>query len=94
MSWEQGYLWGSDVAPLIGCLGDGRRFEVIILSDLLFNHREHPAMLKSCKDSLAPGGSVYVIFSSHRPWLAEKDKVFWFLFLFLVFGFVFGFGFV
>jgi len=48
---------------------------VIILSDLLFNHREHPTMLQTCKSSLAPGGQVFVIFSSHRPWLAEKDKV-------------------
>jgi len=48
---------------------------MIILSDLIFNHSQHTAMLRSCQEALAPGGSVYVIFSSHRPWLAEKDKV-------------------
>ncbi|KAG9395163.1 Nicotinamide N-methyltransferase-like [Carpediemonas membranifera] len=67
-----GFAWGSDTAPL---LADGL-FDVIILSDLLFNHSQHGALLRTCRECLAPGGVVRVAFSSHRPWLQHKDLAF------------------
>lgn len=46
----EGYLWGSDPAKLIAHLpenqqGDG--FDLLLLSDLIFNHQAHPALLQS-----------------------------------------------
>jgi len=52
-------------------------FDTIILSDLLFNHSQHRAMLKTCKETLKPKtGRVFVFFTHHRPWLADADNKF------------------
>ncbi len=68
----EGYLWGSDPSGVV----DKGRYDIVILSDLLFNHSQHEALLRSCAQCLAPGGVVIVAFSSHRPWLQHKDLAF------------------
>ena len=77
----QGYLWGSDPAPLLKSICSTEediedsedKFDVIIMCDLIFNHSQHQNMLKTCLDCLAPGGIIYAAFTHHRPWLADKD---------------------
>ncbi|KAH8107413.1 nicotinamide N-methyltransferase [Phellopilus nigrolimitatus] len=46
----QGYLWGAPVASLLEVAPGG--FDVIILSDLVFNHSQHDALLKTCELAL------------------------------------------
>lgn len=68
----QGYLWGSDISELMK-VTKNHKFDVIIMADLLFNHSEHVHMLETCQKCLAPDGVVLCMYSSHRPWLADKD---------------------
>lgn len=73
----QGYIWGHDTQPLLDAPGQkGRKFDFVILSDVVFNHTEHEKLLKTCKDTLAPAGQVLVVFTPHRPKLLEKDLAF------------------
>ncbi|KCV70173.1 hypothetical protein H696_03632 [Fonticula alba] len=70
----QGYLWGADPQPLLDRLPEGKtRFDLLVLADLLFNHSEHHAMLRSVQNTMAEDGQAIVIFSSHRPWKADAD---------------------
>jgi nicotinamide N-methyltransferase len=62
-----GFLWGDDPSALID------KADVIILSDLVFNHSQHRYLLKTCKDVLADDGVAYCVFTHHRPWMAHKD---------------------
>lgn len=49
----------------------------MILSDLVFNHSQHHAMLKTCRELLTPRtGRVYVFYTHHRPHLAHRDLQF------------------
>ncbi|RVD81657.1 uncharacterized protein DFL_009510 [Arthrobotrys flagrans] len=67
-----GYIWGAPPDPLLEI--SPRGYDLCILSDLLFNHSQHEALLKSLKFTLAkPDGVALVFFTPHRPWLYEKD---------------------
>lgn len=82
----QGHIWGKDVTPLLGPLKDGLetpRFDVILLSDLIFNHSQHQALLRTCETSLATAQDapsqtpcLLVFFTHHRPWLIKEDLAF------------------
>jgi len=57
-------------------------FHLIILSDLIFNHSQHDALLKTCdmclasrsqSDSSSVEPCVLVFYSHHRPHLADRD---------------------
>ncbi|CAE6537457.1 unnamed protein product, partial [Rhizoctonia solani] len=65
----QGYVWGTNPEKLLQCVDrtrlagdsseDGRvieqgAFDVIILSDLIFNHSQHLALLDTCEAALRP----------------------------------------
>lgn len=70
----EGYIWGNDYLPLqehIG--GQSKSFDLIILSDLVFNHTEHVKLLQTTKDLLARDGKALVVFSPHRPKLLNDD---------------------
>ncbi|KAG8942767.1 nicotinamide n-methyltransferase [Tulasnella sp. 419] len=81
----KGYLWGKSVDPLLEPNGGKRKFDVIILSDLIFNHSQHDALLDSCDhalktdtcDTTTPNEPdtpcVLVFYSHHRPRYVEKD---------------------
>lgn len=71
-----GYTWGADPAPLLAHAPQG--FELVIMSDLIFNHQAHGALLDTVEWCLAPGAAscVLVFFSHHRPHLADKDLAF------------------
>ncbi|RUO95589.1 LOW QUALITY PROTEIN: hypothetical protein BC936DRAFT_143674 [Jimgerdemannia flammicorona] len=74
----QGYVWGTNTAHLLSALPPTTQtFDLIILSDLVFNHSQHHAMLRTCRSVLTPcTGSVLVFYTHHRPLLAEKDLKF------------------
>ncbi|EST05323.1 DENN domain protein [Kalmanozyma brasiliensis GHG001] len=91
-SFVEGYIWGRDASPLLSKLTDASgkpgKFDLILLSDLVFNHQAHPALLETCEACLAdaPAGEdlegrmttpcVLVFFTHHRPHLAYKDMQF------------------
>lgn len=70
----EGFIWGASATDL---LRNGP-FDIIILSDLLFNHSQHDALLRTCDQTLAHTAPalVLVFYTHHRPWLAEKDMEF------------------
>lgn len=53
-----------------------KKFDVLILADLLFRHTEHGHLLDTIRDTMAPGGKSFVFFTSYRPWLQHKDLAF------------------
>ncbi|GKT44216.1 protein N-terminal and lysine N-methyltransferase EFM7 [Colletotrichum spaethianum] len=80
---EGGYVWGADVAPLLEVLpelpaGSARRFDVLVLADLLFRHSEHGKLVDTIWNTLARrrDAVAYVFFTSYRPWLRHKDLAF------------------
>lgn len=60
----QGYIWGTDPSTLLDAISDvapttsgrRRRFDLIILSDLVFNHQAHSTVLRTCEMCLAKAG--------------------------------------
>ncbi|KAJ1868966.1 Protein N-terminal and lysine N-methyltransferase efm7 [Coemansia sp. RSA 1722] len=82
-----GFKWGYDIDKIAAMSNTGGQsgvFDVLILCDLVFNHSEHTALLKSVDQLMAKpnvdgssvGGEAYVFFTHHRPWLADKDMAF------------------
>ncbi|CCE65243.1 hypothetical protein TPHA_0K01090 [Tetrapisispora phaffii CBS 4417] len=69
----EGYIWGNDYTSLTNHLDGDDKFDLMILSDLVFNHTEHHKLLKTTKDLLAKEGKALVVFSPHRPWLLDAD---------------------
>ncbi|KAN0065834.1 Protein N-terminal and lysine N-methyltransferase efm7 [Thecaphora frezii] len=86
----EGFIWGTDPTKVLSHLSaDGsEKFDLILLSDLVFNHQAHPALLDTCERCLADPLSadeadkdlrtpcVLVFFTHHRPHLANKDMGF------------------
>ncbi|OWB56981.1 hypothetical protein B5S28_g2902 [[Candida] boidinii] len=87
---SHGFIWGNDVTPIVEDLQkklsstseDDKFFDLLILSDLVFNHTEHRKLLKSSKELIKPledknkprsGGKCFVVFSPHRPHLLKED---------------------
>ncbi|KAK6204992.1 uncharacterized protein RJT21DRAFT_12371 [Scheffersomyces amazonensis] len=87
----KGYIWGNNVGPIlypkeeedkelsdkeISEVEDEDKFDLIILSDLVFNHTEHHKLLTTCRKTLKKDGKCLVVFSPHRPHLLHKDLEF------------------
>jgi len=78
----QGYRWGSDTQALLGYCPEG--FDVILMSDLIFNHSQHEALLLTCdkvlrKQQISSTEScpcLLVFYTHHRPHLAARDLEF------------------
>ncbi|BFZ58085.1 Protein N-terminal and lysine N-methyltransferase efm7 [Savitreella phatthalungensis] len=72
-----GYIWGRDVQELLS-LAHGDKYDLLILSDLVFNHQAHRDLLKTCRNTLADraDAQALVFFTHHRPHLAHKDMAF------------------
>ena len=69
----EGYTWGTAMTKLQSLVPEGK-YDVIILSDLVFNHSQHHALLRTCSALLRPKtGCVYVFYTHHRPLLADRD---------------------
>ncbi|CAG8567254.1 13988_t:CDS:2, partial [Racocetra fulgida] len=81
-----GYIWGKNTGPLLDAISSQQNsqsitkrsyYDLIILSDLIFNHSQHSALLKTCEECLdIENGQVLVFFTHHRPSLAYKDMEF------------------
>lgn len=81
----KGFIWGQDehdlcyhdkdVNPSLA-IEESAKFDLIILSDLVFNHTEHIKLLTNCRNSLKKTGTVLVVFSPHRPKLLSDDLKF------------------
>lgn len=84
----EGYTWGHHVQRLLDRLPSGHGmskigFHLIILSDLIFNHSQHEALLNTCEHALASQigdcvnpPCVLVFYTHHRPRLAHRDMNF------------------
>ncbi|OBZ77623.1 Protein N-methyltransferase NNT1 [Grifola frondosa] len=48
----QGYIWGHPVEPLLRVV-ESKEFDLIIMSDLIFNHSQHDALLNTCDLTLS-----------------------------------------
>ncbi|RPD77120.1 hypothetical protein L226DRAFT_544598 [Lentinus tigrinus ALCF2SS1-7] len=77
----KGYIWGHPIEPLLEVLpenDENRSFDLVIMSDLVFNHSQHDAMLNSCDAALSRRKPAVVLcfFTHHRPHLAERDMDF------------------
>ncbi|OCF75942.1 nicotinamide N-methyltransferase [Kwoniella mangroviensis CBS 8886] len=72
-----GHLWGHDVKHLMART-DNEGYELLILSDLVFNHSQHDALIKTVNSTLSssPDACVLVFFTSHRPHLVKEDNAF------------------
>lgn len=68
----EGFIWGNDASELIAMSG-GAGYDLVILSDVVFNHSEHAKLVRSAKELLAPGGKVFVVFTPHRAKLFSED---------------------
>ncbi|KAH7020963.1 uncharacterized protein B0I36DRAFT_27409 [Microdochium trichocladiopsis] len=72
-----GFVWGANPDHLLKRLqpGHGDKFDVLILADLLFRHSEHGKLVKTVEETMStkPGSTAYVVFTSYRPWLQERD---------------------
>jgi len=59
----QGYVWGKPVHPLLEPLSSlpysrsSKKFDLVILSDLIFNHSQHDALLNTCESAISAGTS-------------------------------------
>ncbi|KAL7009350.1 Protein N-terminal and lysine N-methyltransferase efm7 [Cystobasidiomycetes sp. EMM_F5] len=75
----EGYTWGTKTDNLIA-LNNGQPFDTILAADLVFNHSQHSALLKTCQLALAGSTSpaVLLFYSHHRPTteLIAKDRAF------------------
>ncbi|KZT10552.1 uncharacterized protein LAESUDRAFT_644482 [Laetiporus sulphureus 93-53] len=52
----QGYIWGRPIGPLLKPLdgSTGRSgYDLIMMSDLIFNHSQHDALLQTCEQALS-----------------------------------------
>lgn len=74
-----GFIWGNSTDEIVSTLKEktnntNKTFDVIILSDVIFNHSEHLKLLKTCRELLTPiTGKILVTFSPHRPKLFQND---------------------
>jgi len=96
----EGYIWGRAIRPLLDHLQTSlsskhhrvvpgeKKFDLIIMSDLIFNHSQHEALLETASLALSsPHTSptqeqtntqpcVLVFYTHHRPHLAHRDLAF------------------
>ncbi|KAF9651011.1 hypothetical protein BDM02DRAFT_3154581 [Thelephora ganbajun] len=78
----KGYVWGRPVTHLLELLPDEIvGFDVILMSDLIFNHSQHDALLRSClllytTATHCSPPTLLVFFTHHRPHLATRDMDF------------------
>lgn len=77
----KGYIWGNDVGDLLygeegRTVAEEDKFDLIILSDLVFNHNQHHNLLESCRKLLSKKGRIFVVFSPHRAHLLDVDLQF------------------
>ncbi|KAJ1671040.1 Protein N-terminal and lysine N-methyltransferase efm7, partial [Spiromyces aspiralis] len=53
----KGYIWGNSTEGLMEIIEPDQEYDLILLSDLIFNHSQHHALLKSCRELLGASAS-------------------------------------
>ncbi|RAL01847.1 putative nicotinamide N-methyltransferase Nnt1 [Aspergillus ibericus CBS 121593] len=74
-----GYKWGAPVEPLFARLPEGATgFDVLIMADVVYSHREHPNLIKTMRETLkrSKDSVALVIFTPYEPWLLPKTEKF------------------
>ncbi|WVN86343.1 uncharacterized protein L203_101506 [Cryptococcus depauperatus CBS 7841] len=86
-----GHIWGQDTKRLLQHLSNGEKYDLLILSDVVFNHSQHDALIKTVESTISPLSSpfdpsspsapltdpcILVFFTHHRPHLAHADMAF------------------
>ncbi|OJJ44358.1 hypothetical protein ASPZODRAFT_72127 [Penicilliopsis zonata CBS 506.65] len=74
-----GYKWGNPVDGLLSYLPAGSTgFDVLILADVVYAHREHGNLVKTMQQTLkkSPDSLALVIFTPYEPWLLPKTEKF------------------
>lgn len=75
----EGYKWGSTVEPLLSHLPPGAEgFDVLIMADVVYSHREHGNLIKTMQRTLKKSADsvALVIFTPYQPWLLSKTEQF------------------
>jgi len=79
----EGYKWGNPVEPLLAHLpptddGVPSRFDVLIMADVVYAHREHGNLVKTMQQTLKkdPNSVALVIFTPYQPWLLPQTERF------------------
>ncbi|EIW68247.1 hypothetical protein TREMEDRAFT_63420 [Tremella mesenterica DSM 1558] len=88
----EGHVWGRNVEELVPqgtSGGKDRGYDLLLLSDLVFNHSQHAALVQSVNALLSyrscppfttqdpyPTPCILVFFTHHRPHLAQADLAF------------------
>ncbi|ODQ66297.1 putative nicotinamide N-methyltransferase [Nadsonia fulvescens var. elongata DSM 6958] len=78
----EGYIWGNDPTELLAhtardpATDQPLGFDLMILSDVVFNHTEHRKLIQTVLRCMAKEGKALVVFSPHRPWLLAEDLAF------------------
>ena len=79
----EGYKWGNPVEPLLAYIppsSDGRPtgFDVLIMADVVYSHREHGNLVKTMQMTLKkdPAAVALVIFTPYEPWLLPQTERF------------------
>ncbi|KAJ5111563.1 hypothetical protein N7532_002098 [Penicillium argentinense] len=79
-----GYKWGNPVEPLLAYippLADGTAptgFDVLIMADVIYSHREHGNLVKTMQQTLKKNAEsvALVIFTPYEPWLLPQTERF------------------
>lgn len=84
-----GFVWGADPIPLLARLNPSvtpsspyeaytKKYDILVLADLLFRHSEHGALVKTIRETLhrSRESVAYVFFTSYRPWKKAMDEKF------------------
>ncbi|KAJ5197785.1 uncharacterized protein N7498_006902 [Penicillium cinerascens] len=79
----EGYKWGNPVEPLLAHLpptadGAPSGFDVLIMADVVYAHREHGNLVKTMQRTLKkdPNSVALVIFTPYEPWLLPQTERF------------------
>ncbi|KAJ0423718.1 hypothetical protein BJY00DRAFT_43426 [Aspergillus carlsbadensis] len=76
-----GYKWGADVEPLLSYIPEESRsegFDVLIMADVVYSHREHGNLVKTMQMTLKKTREAValVIFTPYEPWLLPQTERF------------------
>lgn len=80
----EGYKWGNPVEPLLAHIPPSTTdqkpsaFDVLIMADVVYAHREHGNLVKTMQMTLRrdPAAVALVIFTPYEPWLLSQTERF------------------
>ena len=70
-----GFKWGDDPTAVLN-MNSGEKYDIIILSDVIFNDNQHRQLLRSIGDLMKPDGYALVLHTHHRTNKVKNDLQF------------------